>query len=240
MLDNECYVVPNPARERSRTLLPMLLTLISSLAALAGGAGGSVAAADRVALRPAIVQRPIPFDARRKRETADYTQRHYGIRTFRLRPAVIVEHYTVTTNFQAAWNTFAPDRPDGELHELPGVCAHFVVDKDGTIYQLVRLRYICRHTVGLNDRAIGIEQVGMSAAEILARPRQRRAIVALTAWLRCRYRIERRNVIGHAMSLSSPLHHERVARLRTQTHGDWTARELAPIRHDLTRYRCPA
>ena len=33
---------------------------------------------------------------------------------------------------------FAADVPDAELHELPGTCAHFVVDRDGTIYQLVR------------------------------------------------------------------------------------------------------
>ncbi|HKG04155.1 MAG TPA: hypothetical protein VKB03_13310 [Conexibacter sp.] len=28
-------------------------------------------------------------------------------------------------------------------------------------------------------------------------------------------------MIGHAESLSSPFHRERVASLRTQTHGDW-------------------
>jgi N-acetylmuramoyl-L-alanine amidase len=32
--------------------------------------------------------------------------------------------------------------------------------------------------------------------------------------------IARRNVIGHNESLTSPYHRERVARLRTQTHGD--------------------
>ena len=28
--------------------------------------------------------------------------------------------------------TFSPDTPDPELHELPQVCAHFVIDTDGT------------------------------------------------------------------------------------------------------------
>ena len=55
-------------------------------------------------------------------------------------------------------NAFVPDRPDPELHELPGLCAHFVVDRDGTIYQLVSARIMCRHTVGLNWTAIGIER----------------------------------------------------------------------------------
>ena len=57
-----------------------------------------------------------------------------------------------------------------------------------------------------------------------------RASLALTAWLMCRYGITLKNVIGHAESLSSPYHHERVARLRTQTHADW--------QHvDMVRYR---
>ena len=38
-------------------------------------------------------------------------------------------------------------------------CAHFIIDRDGTIYQLVRLNLMCRHTVGLNWAAIGIEHV---------------------------------------------------------------------------------
>ena len=109
------------------------------------------------------------------------------------------------TASSSAYDTFAADVPDVELHELPGVCAHFVVDKDGTIYQLVALNNMCRHTVGLNDTAIGIEQVGRSAREILDRPAQIGAVVRLTAWLRCRYAIALRDVIGHNESLSSPL-----------------------------------
>ena len=45
-----------------------------------------------------------------------------------------------------------------------------------------------------------------------------------------RFHIARKNVIGHAESLSSPYHHELVPRLRTQTHGDWTAGEMAGYR----------
>src|ERR671929_2185687 len=112
---------------------------------------------------PRIVQRPIPFPAHRRREMAAYSQRHYGRRTARLRhPHVIVEHYTANESFRATWSTFAADVPDAELHELPGTCAHFVIDRDGTIYQLVALDTICRHTVGLNHVAIGIEHVGLS------------------------------------------------------------------------------
>jgi N-acetylmuramoyl-L-alanine amidase len=190
--------------------------------------------------RPAIVQRPIPFGAKRREEMRAYARRHYGLDSFRLQgPKVIVEHYTVTDGFRSVYDTFAADRPDVELHELPGVCAHFVVDKDGTIYQLVALNNMCRHTVGLNDTAIGIEQVGRRAREILDRPAQIGAVVRLTAWLRCRYAIALSDVIGHNESLSSPYHHEDVPALRRQTHGDWTRAEMAPVRARVGRYRCP-
>jgi beta-N-acetylhexosaminidase len=160
-----------------------------------------------------------------------YARRHYGEDTAALRhPKVIVEHFTASGTFASAFNTFASDAPDVELHERPGVCAHFVIDRDGTIYQLVSLRWMCRHTVGLNDVAIGIEHVGFSDAQILGRPRQLRASLRLTRWLRFRFGIRRRDVIGHSESLTSPYHHERVARLRRQTHGDWT-------RADMRRYR---
>ena len=191
-------------------------------------------AADTVATasvaRPRIVWKRIPFGATRKAQTRAYAKRHYGTATDRLRPHVIVEHFTASSTFSSAWNTFASDAPDIELHERPGLCSHFIVDTDGTIYQLVSLKLICRHTVGLNDRAIGIEHVGNSDAEILGRPRQLAASLRLTRWLQSRYGIKTRDVIGHAESLSSPYHHERVARLRTQTHGDWT-------HADMQRYR---
>lgn len=172
--------------------------------------------------RPRIVQRPIPFPTKRVTEMRAYARRHYGLNTAALRdPHVIVIHYTLTTTFAQAFNTFAPDVPDSELHERPGTCAHFVVDRDGTIYQLVPLRLMCRHTVGLNWTAIGIEHVGTSDAEVLGDAAQMRSSLRLTRWLRCRQGIATKNVIGHAESLSSPYHRERVARLAHQTHGDF-------------------
>jgi N-acetylmuramoyl-L-alanine amidase len=186
--------------------------------------------------RPAIVQKPIPYGPTRRAEMAAYSKRHYGKAQWRLiAPKVIVEHYTASDTFASAYNTFAPDHPDVELHELPGVCAHFVIDTDGTIYQLVPLTIRCRHTVGLNYTAIGIEHVGRSAAGILSNARQIAASLKLTRWLMARFHIDQRNVIGHAESLTSPYHHELVARLRTQTHGDWTAPEMQRYRVLLSK-----
>jgi N-acetylmuramoyl-L-alanine amidase len=96
-----------------------------------------------------------------------------------------------------------------------------VVDRSGTIHQLVPVDIMCRHTVGLNYTAIGIENVGFSDREILDNPAEMRASLLLTRWLRCKYRISIANVIGHNESLSSPYHRENVPSLRTQTHEDW-------------------
>ena len=186
------------------------------------GRGWGTAESAAAAPRPRIVASPIPFGARRIRETRAYSRRHYGVATARLHPKVIVEHFTASTTYGSAWSTFAADTPDVELHELPGVCAHFLVDRDGTIHQLVSLRWICRHTVGLNDIAIGIEHVGVSDADVMGRARERAASLRLTAYLQGRFGIRRRDVIGHSESLSSPYHHERVAALRRQTHADFS------------------
>jgi beta-N-acetylhexosaminidase len=184
--------------------------------------------------KPPIVQKPIPFGAARRAETVRYATRHYGLRRWRLEhPRVIVEHYTATATFSPVWNTFAADSPDVELHELPGTCAHFVIDRDGTIYQLVPLGTMCRHTVGLNWTAIGIEHVGTSDAEILHDPAQLGASLRLTLWLMHTYGISLPNVIGHAESLTSPYHRELYAPWRCQTHGDWRDTDMLAYRSRL-------
>jgi beta-N-acetylhexosaminidase len=183
--------------------------------------------------KPHIVWKPIHFGAQRKAEMAAYSQKHYGIDSWVLHPKVIVEHYTGGESFSAAWSTFASNAPDPELGGLPGTCAHFIVDKNGTIYQLVRLNVMCRHTVGLNYVAIGIEHVGTSDQEILHDRAQMRASLALTAWLAWRFHIKVRNVIGHNESLSSPYHRERYAPWRRQTHADWKHRDMDVYRTRL-------
>jgi hypothetical protein len=51
-----------------------------------------------------------------------YVRPHYGSfmkPTWRLvDPQVVVIHYTDGPTFSSAWNTFADDLPDSELHEL--------------------------------------------------------------------------------------------------------------------------
>ncbi len=178
---------------------------------------------------PRIVSKPIPFPDIRKQEMLAYAVQHYDLHTYHLvHPQVIVEHFTASTTFGPVYNTFAANQPD--LGELPGTCAHFVIDTDGTIYQLVPLDLMCRHTVGLNYTAIGIEMVGESDQDILGNPPQLAAALALTVWLMARFGIQLRNVIGHNESLTSPLHRELVPSFRCQTHADWNHADMQLFR----------
>ncbi len=209
------------------------LLLAGGVVALAAAAGPGPSAGASAA-PPPITKWLIPFGAKRKHEMAAYSERHYGERTWRLvHPRVIVEHMAETSSAAAVHNTFAPDVPDVELHELPQVCSHFVVAANGRIFELVNLRTRCRHTVGLNWTAIGIEHVGFADADALDDPAEMRASLRLTQWLRCSFQIQVKNVIGHNESLSSPYHREDVPSLRTQTHGDWRHSSMQVYRKRL-------
>jgi beta-N-acetylhexosaminidase len=210
--------------------------VLITVAVAAGGTETASPGGTPASPKPRIVVDLVPFGAKRRAETAAYARRHYGIDTWRLaRPRVIVQHYTGSNSLGSAYATFASNRPDAELGEQPGVCAHFVVDRDGTIYQLVRLDTMCRHTVGLNWTAFGIEHVGTSDRQILRNRAQLSASLALTLWLMSRYGIHLRDVIGHAESLTSPYRRERYRAWRCQTHGDWRRADMQVYRRALAQ-----
>ena len=155
---------------------------------------------------PRIVADHLTFGAARKAETAAYAQRHYGTRTWRLDPTMIVLHYTESDTYASARSLFEADLPN--RGELPGTCAHYVVDQDGTIHELVPPTVMCRHTVGLNHLAVGIEFVQSSSGhdsrwavqQVLRRRAQVAAGVALVEDLQRRFAIADGDVIGHAMA----------------------------------------
>ncbi|HST39087.1 MAG TPA: peptidoglycan recognition family protein, partial [Conexibacter sp.] len=180
-----------------------MLALLLALAALApppvAAPPAQVARATEPAAavpRPAITRRFIPLTAQRRADTAAYARRHYGSATTTVQPHAIVEHWTQTGSVDATRDIFVPNVPDAELGERPGTCAQFVIARSGRIVQLAPITFLCRHTVGLNWAAIGIEHVGVSDAQVLANRAQMRSSLALTAWLMSRYRIPLANVIG--------------------------------------------
>ncbi|HRW17970.1 MAG TPA: peptidoglycan recognition family protein [Dermatophilaceae bacterium] len=180
---------------------------------------------------------PIPYPAARLAQMADYSKRHYGTASSALTPSVIVVHYTETDTYRPVWNLFAANT--AALGELPGVCAHFVIDQGGTIHQLVPTTVRCRHTIGLNDSAIGIEVVqssrghgaGWAEQQILARPAQATALVALIRQLQAQHGIPTSSVIGHAMANADPRFHDLLG--WRNDHTDWGAGPIAELRARL-------
>ncbi|MCB0870000.1 MAG: N-acetylmuramoyl-L-alanine amidase [Solirubrobacterales bacterium] len=231
----------------------VVLSVLVAGAMLAGFGGadspgqvnrGSTATVAKAKVRPVpawIDQRFIPFSDRRKRQMARYSLRHYGVRSWRLKnPRQIVEHVAVASSAAAVRRVFARNRPDPEFGELPNVCAHFVVSGSGRVIQLVPLGIRCRHVVGLNHVAIGIEHTGFRDGDVLGNRRQMRASIRLTRWLRCRYDIGIRDVIGHAESLGSRFHRELVPSMKNQTHGDFRHSSMKRYRQALHGAgRCP-
>jgi N-acetyl-anhydromuramyl-L-alanine amidase AmpD len=185
---------------------------------------------------PRIVRDFIPYGAVRRRQMAAYSLRHYGTASWRLRPRLIVLHYTAGSTYSGARAVFASNTPN--RGELPGVAAHFVVDKDGTIYQLVPLYVRVRHAIGLNDRALAIEMVQEAGsgprwadAQILARRAQMRAALRLVRYLRARFAIRLGNIIGHAMANDSPFFHDLLG--WRNDHTDWQAPDVRVFRERL-------
>jgi hypothetical protein len=186
---------------------------------------------------PRILVDHLTFGAERRAETAAYAQRHYGIRTARLAPTMIVLHYTESDTYASVRSLFEADQPN--RGERPGTCAHYVVDQDGTIHELVPPTLMCRHTIGLNHLAIGIEFVQSSqghdarwaAQQILARAAQATAGVALVEALQGRFAIADDRVIGHAMANQARGFRDDEG--WRNDHLDWQAPEVAAFRARL-------
>jgi zinc carboxypeptidase/N-acetylmuramoyl-L-alanine amidase-like protein len=203
-------------------------------------AAASAAAERRSTLkRPRIKADPIPYGHKRKHQMARYSKRHYGQPRWHLRnPKVLVLHFTAGPSYQSAWQVFASNAPN--RGELPGVCSHFVVDQDGRIYRTVRPSIRCRHTIGLNDTAIGVEMVQEAGSgshwadqQILHRHAQIHAALRLIGWLKQREGIKMRNIIGHAMANNSPLFTDHEG--WRNDHTDWLKRDVKKFRHRLRR-----
>jgi N-acetyl-anhydromuramyl-L-alanine amidase AmpD len=199
----------------------------------------ALSAPAHAAAKPAIHDDPIAYGAHRRAEMAAYSKRHYGDREWRLEdPKVIVLHFTATDSYSATWNTFNSNAPN--MGESPGVCAHYVIEQDGTIDELVPPRIRCRHTIGLNYTAIGVEIVQTTGRgshwadqQILARGPQIRGALRLVRWLQDRYRIPTGEVIGHSMANDDPYFKDNEGWVND--HTDWLKRDVKEFRKRLRR-----
>ena len=219
----------------SRRALVLVLLALVTVPAIPPGVEG----AEARRYRPRMKRDYIPFGEDRKHQMGRYSKRHYGVWRWRLTsPDVLVLHFTGGSSYSSARNHFASNTPN--RGELPGVCAHFVVDKDGTIYKVVRTKIRCRHAIGLNYTSVGIEMVqetGEGARwadrQILRRRPQIRAALKLARFLKLKYSIRMRNIIGHAMVNESPYFKD-LQGWRSD-HTDWLKPDVREFRRRLER-----
>lgn len=113
-----------------------------------------------------IIQKPIIFDETREALSIEYLKQRHGIEQTDaiIRPKMVVVHWTVVPTLEKTFDVFNPVALPSSRTAISGasslnVSAHFLVDRDGTIYQLLPTNIFARHTIGLNHTAIGIENI---------------------------------------------------------------------------------
>ena len=115
-----------------------------------------------------IVQKPIPFTEKRINLTKEYIKAHYNldVTDIKIIPKIILLHHTAIDDFEDSYSRFVDetlpsDRPDiASKNESVNVSAHFMIERDGVINQLMPLNFMGRHVIGLNYSSIGLENVG--------------------------------------------------------------------------------
>ena len=148
-----------------------------------------------------IIDKPIIFNDLREELTKEYLKNRYQIDQdgVTIVPKMVVLHWTVIPTFEKSFEAFEQPtlpnwRPDIENVSGLNVSAHFLVDRDGTIYRLMPETTMARHVIGLNHCAIGIENVG-GTEELPLTKKQLKANIYLVKYLAEKYAID--YVIGH-------------------------------------------
>lgn len=172
---------------------------------------------------PQIVNRPIQFGEERQALSLEYMKERYGIvaESPVIDPTMIVIHWTAIPTLEASFKAFDPVRLPGSREDIQeagvlNVSAHFLVDRDGTIYRLMPETMMARHVIGLNHTAIGIENVG-GTKEAPLTDAQLKSNIYLVKYLSRKYPIE--YLIGHSEYTSfegHPLWLERDNNYRTE------------------------
>ena len=141
-----------------------------------------------------IVKQPVTFDNHRVQLSLDYLKNRHGINTesIDIDPKMIVVHYTVIPTLTKTLQVFDNATLPSSRKAITGasqlnVSSQFVIDQDGSIYQILpKETTFARHVIGLNYCAIGIENVGDATNTPLTEA-QLKANVALITYLKKKY-----------------------------------------------------
>ena len=107
----------------------------------------------------------LPNQEDRQRGMERYLRVHHGKEAPKnLSPQMVVVHWTGSSTATSTWHTFASatlsGRRDIQSSGSVNVSAHYLVERDGTVHQLLPTTAFARHCIGFNHVAIGIENVG--------------------------------------------------------------------------------
>jgi N-acetyl-anhydromuramyl-L-alanine amidase AmpD len=150
---------------------------------------------------PKIINKPISYSAERIRLSLEYLKEHHGLvqKTPTIVPKMIVLHYTAGGTVESNFKYFNKTNLESARNTLKkqstlNVSSQFIIDRDGTIYQLMEPNTFARHTIGLNYCAIGIENIGSKKEPLTEK--QIAANAQLVRYLTQKYKIE--YLIGHS------------------------------------------
>lgn len=134
-----------------------------------------------------ITQKYVLMDEYRERLSLDYIREHYNLTPEKphIDPRIIVIHWTAIHSFEDSYKTLYPSTLSTQRNDIASasnlnVCAHFLIKRDGSIFQLLPLPYFARHVIGLNYHAIGIENIGSDSL-----PLTDKQLASNTALIRC-------------------------------------------------------
>lgn len=198
---------------------------------------------------PLLIERPIEFNEDRLQLSRAYLEDRYGIlqETPAITPRMIVVHWTAIPSLQGSYDAFKDARLPNSRGDITAagalnVSAHYLIDRDGTIYDLMPDTLMARHVIGLNHCAIGIENVGGTPDTPLT-SEQLKANKWLIRELSGKYPI--RYLIGHyeyTRFEGHPLWKERDSAYRTKKTDPGTdfMRKLRSALRDLKLEPAPA
>ena len=148
-----------------------------------------------------IINKPINYSGERIRLSLEYLKEHHGLtqKSPTIVPKMIVLHYTAGGTVESNFKYFNKTHLESARNTLKkqstlNVSSQYIVDRDGTIYQLMEPNMFARHTIGLNYCAIGIENIGGKNQPLTEK--QVAANAQLVRQLTQKYKIE--YLIGHS------------------------------------------
>ncbi|SHH02724.1 N-acetylmuramoyl-L-alanine amidase [Chryseobacterium oranimense] len=148
-----------------------------------------------------IISKPIDYSRERINLSLDYLKSHYNMvqNSPTISPKIIVLHYTAGGTVETNYKYFNRTQLESARNTLKkqstlNVSSQFIVDRDGTVYQLMEPNLFARHTIGLNYCAIGIENIGSKSQPLTEK--QVLANAQLVRYLTKKYKIE--YLIGHS------------------------------------------